>query len=643
MTGYPGDCSPAPGSRGEPDIAALAYQVHVIVNGVLQSTGGTSLSTPIAAGLINMVGEATKYSGSYVNYIYPWAESARYHQYFNDIVRIGSPPNGCTNQGDASANYLGYCSTPGWDAVTGVGSLNAYNLAVGWTAGSKYISGNSYGAVSASVDLTVPSGWPQAGNNYTVFLGAYDNTGDYNEVGMTARYGYWGFYYARIAACNSVTNVIYDGLTLLPGTGYTFRMSIAAGGLQYEVDTLDTTNSLITYGVSDSSASYFYISSGTGTCGLGNQVLPHGFSTAEYVPNDYVNVFNTPIPTYNFEFSNIDWCLTPTLCYSALYTDFGSYYSDNAPRSGSASLPPKVISDDPNGGMAPGVVDIINQPFSLSGSVTFGSLLQITVGQAGGTVTGSVVNALGCGSQGPGCSVTLDGLNLPDGASVTFSPSSPQDVEYDYTATFQANQGTTCANYWVNITATSGSQVPSQWPNWMTEYSFWLQISGCPGHQDTTPPPPPPHGPGGGGGCVAWGTLIQTPNGSVPVQSLALGQTVLGYDIKTHRIIFEKLVSANSTSESSILVINHGLLRVTQTDQPIYMRNSTYLGWLKDPKDLNIGDEVFDVMTGNWIIVSAIHTLIQRTIVYDVVTNGLNNFVADGILLDMKTPCCGTP
>lgn len=141
----------------------------------------------------------------------------------------------------------------------------------------------------------------------------------------------------------------------------------------------------------------------------------------------------------------------------------------------------------------------------------------------------------------------------------------------------------------------------------------------------------------GGGGCVGYGTPILTPNGYVPVQQLRPGDIVEEFNFSSLHLTRGSLVSANSTPASQLIDVNRGLLYLTPTDQPIYIQNRTFLGWLNDPRNLTVVDSIFDPITLSWIPVTNVTLLDHKGTVYDVVTSGFNNFVADGALLDIKT------
>ena len=140
----------------------------------------------------------------------------------------------------------------------------------------------------------------------------------------------------------------------------------------------------------------------------------------------------------------------------------------------------------------------------------------------------------------------------------------------------------------------------------------------------------------GGGGCVARGTPILTPSGYVPVQELRSGDDVKEYDFATGQLVNGTFVSGNVTNTSEVVDVNHGWLTLTPTEQPIYIQNASYVGWLIDPQNLTTADSIFDPVTHTFVSVTSVQVLQDRTSVYDVVTNDFNNFVANGALLDLK-------
>jgi hypothetical protein len=142
---------------------------------------------------------------------------------------------------------------------------------------------------------------------------------------------------------------------------------------------------------------------------------------------------------------------------------------------------------------------------------------------------------------------------------------------------------------------------------------------------------------GGGGGCVASGTPILTPRGYVAVQNLTRGQAIDEFNLTSGEMVTGEIVSANTTSVRGLTDVNSGLLYLTPTDQPIFIRNATFEGWLRDPQNLTTTDQLLDPVTWHWINVTEVMLVHRTATVYDVVTSGLNDFVANGVLLDIKT------
>ncbi len=147
-------------------------------------------------------------------------------------------------------------------------------------------------------------------------------------------------------------------------------------------------------------------------------------------------------------------------------------------------------------------------------------------------------------------------------------------------------------------------------------------------------PPPPPPGGGGGGGCVVKGTLVTMADGtSRPVENIKLGDEVLGFDPSAGAFMVEHVLNATSTQVRLIENINNGALRLTPTNQPIYIRNSTYTGWIKNPSEMRIGWQILDVMGDNWVTVTSIFYETRKTFVYDFITDGYRTYLANSYLL----------
>ncbi|KAI0630311.1 subtilisin-like protein [Trametes polyzona] len=101
--------------RGIPDVSANGDGTMIIENGGLLSSGGTSASAPIFASMLAAVNDARIAAGkSTVGWINPALYSSTFANVFNDVT-AGSNP-GCGTRG--------FQAVPGWDPVTGLGTVN---------------------------------------------------------------------------------------------------------------------------------------------------------------------------------------------------------------------------------------------------------------------------------------------------------------------------------------------------------------------------------------------------------------------------------------------------------------------------------------------------------------------------------------
>ncbi|KAK6356868.1 hypothetical protein TWF718_001208 [Orbilia javanica] len=105
------------GGRGYPDVAALGYNLLIITRGRPTLIGGTSASAPIWAAMLTRVNEERlRRNLSTVGFVHP----ALYQNanLFTDVIEGDN--RGC--------NTTGFPTAPGWDPVTGLGSIILPNL-----------------------------------------------------------------------------------------------------------------------------------------------------------------------------------------------------------------------------------------------------------------------------------------------------------------------------------------------------------------------------------------------------------------------------------------------------------------------------------------------------------------------------------
>jgi subtilase family serine protease len=134
---------PNDGARDVPDVALTASGVHdpyaLITAGSFVPTGGTSAAAPAFAGIVTLLNQYLTTTGAQrvpglgdINpMLYGLAQNAP--AAFHDIT-TGSNIVPCVihSTQDCTTGSMGYRAGPGYDLVTGLGSVDAYNLALDW-------------------------------------------------------------------------------------------------------------------------------------------------------------------------------------------------------------------------------------------------------------------------------------------------------------------------------------------------------------------------------------------------------------------------------------------------------------------------------------------------------------------------------
>ncbi|MGB6945034.1 MAG: protease pro-enzyme activation domain-containing protein [Bryobacteraceae bacterium] len=133
---------PADNARHVPDVSLNASDDHdghlVYTSGSLQVYGGTSLSAPSFAGLTALLNQKLG-SGGVGNInpnLYSLAQSNAgiFHDVTtgNNIVTVACP----RRQTNCAATPVGYYAGVGYDQTTGLGSVDAYKMVMGWNGGT---------------------------------------------------------------------------------------------------------------------------------------------------------------------------------------------------------------------------------------------------------------------------------------------------------------------------------------------------------------------------------------------------------------------------------------------------------------------------------------------------------------------------
>jgi uncharacterized protein (TIGR03437 family) len=232
---------PNDGARDVPDISLAAANEHdpytVCLNGAAVYFGGTSVATPIFAGVVALLNQYLAQSkpglGNINPSLYSLAQTAGvFHDITagNNIVPCDSGSPNCVN------GELGYSAGPGFDLTTGLGSADIYNLFTHWpkpgqgssltatttTAAANPASVPITGTTVLTATVTAASGTGAPNGSVSFHAGT-------NALGTAALSGSGGVakasltvYGSQLAQGANTVSVSYGGgSTFLPSSGST--------------------------------------------------------------------------------------------------------------------------------------------------------------------------------------------------------------------------------------------------------------------------------------------------------------------------------------------------------------------------------------------------------------------------------------
>lgn len=111
--------------RGYPDVSLLGASYVTVINGSKVVLYGTSASTPVFAGMVSLVNAVRQAAGkSSLGWLNPALYAFSKEFILNDIT---SGNNLCSSDiaGSATCCAQGFYAAPGWDPVTGLGSVSS--------------------------------------------------------------------------------------------------------------------------------------------------------------------------------------------------------------------------------------------------------------------------------------------------------------------------------------------------------------------------------------------------------------------------------------------------------------------------------------------------------------------------------------
>lgn len=466
------------------------------------------------------------------------------------------------------------------------------------------------------VTITTPNDYPGYSDSYYVVLSVYDSGLSYDQIGIYPHLGGWLFIYSYTSGgptgriC-SATPTYHDtffswvpGTTdsLAPNTQYTFGLEAYSNGtigflfaLGNSLKYLFNESYAHTGGTAFDLNQFFYCNDGI------DANYFEDFTEYEEVETTTQTVW----PDWSFTFYD-DYVATSIGGALTQYTYWATY---------SISAPTGVASTI----FSSGNVIIANQGgnVTLNTGLGSGKISTFYVTPGGSVTTPSSVYQTCC--SGGGLS-TLFLFTFPAGWTYWFNPNRGTP---GFTSTLLIN---------VSSSATAGTyrlEAGLSWSNSdFTLVLFYIIVNPSGGGG----------GEGGGGGCVAWGTpiLVHTSGYSV-VQRLGAGLTVEGYWFSNDTRVMENVTWNNFTWANETLSINGGLLVTTLQDQPLFVKNGSWTGVVRDPINLTVGEYLYNPISNAWIRIANLTTVLGVVPVFDLREDRASTFVAgDPVLAQMK-------
>ena len=242
---------PNDNARDVPDLSLDASNDHdyylIWLNGQFTGVGGTSVSTPIFAGIVTLLNQYLAQSKPGLGNINPTLYSlAQTSGVFHDIT-VGNNIVPCTPGTPNCVNgQLGYNAGPGFDLTTGLGSVDIYNLFTHWpkpgqgtgptsttatvaaNPTSISISGSTVltATVTAASGTNAPNGSVSFSADGTIFLGSASLSG--SGAVATAKLTVYG---NQLAVGNNTILASYGGSSNFLSSSATasVAVSIASG------------------------------------------------------------------------------------------------------------------------------------------------------------------------------------------------------------------------------------------------------------------------------------------------------------------------------------------------------------------------------------------------------------------------------
>jgi len=163
--------------------------------------------------------------------------------------------------------------------------------------------------------------------------------------------------------------------------------------------------------------------------------------------------------------------------------------------------------------------------------------------------------------------------------------------------------------------------------------------SPCPGQPPAPPPPTPPNptcSEYACAGCFVQGTLIATPRGPKPIQTIQPGDSIYTFDFSTKDVAVRKVIETFKSHDQEILLLNFtGIEEIRCTPSHRF-----YTGQWSHARDLKPGDRVLG-LDGQWKKLMTIRKEIKPQPIFNLHVDELHNYFVGqlGLLVhNSKTP-----
>lgn len=294
---------PNDGARDVPDISLTASNVHdpyiIISGGAVMGVGGTSASAPSFAGMLALLNQflvqnkvqAKPGLGNMNPKLYSMA-AAGMPNVFHDVVtgdnivpcQAGSP--------NCEKGYFGYKAGAGYDLVTGLGSVDAYNFVTGWAglpvsatvtsvnANPAVIQTGGSSVVTATVRALTGTATPTGSVSFTLgsnLLGSAPLTGSGNSA--TASITVFG---GQLLSDNTIIQANYAGGPAFNPSSASANIALGTPAAVSKVTVSVTPNPVYQHAPDSSGATFGFTIQLNETAGVDTTVTAFTFQGVSY-------------------------------------------------------------------------------------------------------------------------------------------------------------------------------------------------------------------------------------------------------------------------------------------------------------------------------------------------------------------------